>query len=162
MLPRELVSRRDKISNFVKAKRLLVPRMPIDEQPIFAGHLVLQIGGFIEQSMQVMVNRYIDENGGSGGARRFIGRKIGRMNSLSSGKIKLILDDFDTSLYNAFSTEIGQQGVDALDSVKRARDNFAHGSEDKTTFLIAAGYFKDVRNFPEALHIALGTTPATP
>jgi hypothetical protein len=125
-----------------------------------------RIQGYLAKSLAIMASAYIEISVREALAvfcdtrshpviREFVRSTIEWENSLNCSKIERILGTFDRKIWEILKSNMTDEEIAAIDSLKALRDQIAHGKDNNTGYLVITRYFDAIADFPEKLSTAL-------
>lgn len=144
-LPSEARSLSDKVDSYVSR---MSGEQDDFKKAVYAKWLVMLTAGYVEKSLQSIMKTYA-ENRGNKNVSDFVSRQISRYLSINMDKLREVIGSFSKSWVDDLDAKATISQVEAINSVKTLRDQFAHGSDNGVRWSTATGYWNEVKKLME-------------
>lgn len=146
MLPSSVASKAREIDDLVEELDPAVPYSTPTIQYIIANHLALAAAGYVESSTAEILSEY-GEKFGDQRVSNYIKSTVRLNNSLNCNKIRVILNNFDSSWWPSIEGITESDAKNSVDSLKAIRDQISHGRYNGTGYETVISYYKGSKSF---------------
>ena len=114
-------------------------------QSEWSKYLCVLVSGFIEESLRVLLEEYVDSSYSPGEIKSFIGQHLKNITNCKTGRIIEILSKFSVDWSDDFESQTSQRIKDSINSVVATRHDIAHGKNTGVTYTTISGYYSEVK-----------------
>lgn len=147
MIP-EIISQKNRLDNLFK----LVLNIEDEElQSHWARYLCVLVSGFVENSMKILINSYVNKMSHPT-ISNFVGSSIRGFANLNDEKIKQIIGSFNREWREELSDNLSEEYKEAIDAVVSNRNNIVHGKNVDITYHRLKPYYLKIWQLISIIH----------
>lgn len=147
-LPSEARSLSDKVDSYISRMN---GEQDDFKKAVYAKWLIMLTAGYVEKSLQSIMKSY-SESRGNKKVSDFVSRQIARHLSINMDKLREVVGSFSRSWVDELDSKATISQVEAINSVKTLRDQFAHGSDNGVRWSTATGYWNEIKELMEVVN----------
>lgn len=115
-----------------------------------SNYICIVTSGLIEVAVRGRLSDFTDIRS-EGRISSYVQRRLEDFVNPKWEKIENLLKAFDSSWPEEIEARIGEEGIEAINSVVNNRNNFAHGRTGSLSLGVMQGYFRHIEKFISAL-----------